>query len=118
MILTSRLYDQVSSRSRQRGIPYYRSGAVRILEGDANQVVATVHGTDTYEVTLERDDSSIIAACTCPYVEEHNRPCKHIWATLLSAEEKGYLQGDKGEPPTEIYVDLGDDGEFYEDEFD
>ena len=33
------------------------------------------------------------ASCTCPYVDEYGAVCKHIWATVLAAEARGFAAG-------------------------
>src|SRR5689334_549804 len=105
MPLTTRVRNQVSKTIRERGHEYYRSGAVRIENGDARYVDATVHGTDFYNVTLSRSGKSLTAWCTCPYCDENYEPCKHIWATLLAAEEKGYLKASSQDAPRYLRVD-------------
>ncbi|TWT44175.1 ATP-dependent helicase HepA [Phycisphaerae bacterium RAS1] len=56
----------------------------------------TVTGGDTYDVDIaivERtpDSLSLEADCTCPYVDEHAAPCKHIWAALLAIENQNLV---------------------------
>jgi superfamily II DNA or RNA helicase len=88
------LIPLVSKTTRQRGHDYYVSRRVTIISGDALHVDATVRGGQSYEVQLYRVGDAIEASCTCPYCESYLAPCKHIWATLLAAEDRGYLQGD------------------------
>ena len=71
----------------ERGISYYRQGAVRNLEEDSpEEWVATVLGTEDYtvEVTLE-DDKVMDYICDCPYEGDM---CKHVVATLLTIRER------------------------------
>jgi superfamily II DNA or RNA helicase len=58
---------------------------------------ATVVGTDIYYVDIDIHDKGVFVCCTCPYYMDEWEPCKHIWATLLTAESKGMLVGN-GEP--------------------
>src|SRR4051812_49405839 len=93
MTLTSRLSSQVPFEVQDRGRDYFRRGAVAILEGDNFFVDATVQGSRSYDVALERTKKAIKAWCSCPYCDDHLAPCKHIWATLLAAEAQGHLGG-------------------------
>jgi superfamily II DNA or RNA helicase len=90
---------------------------VRIEEGNAWRVAATVRGSLPYDVTLVRQGDEIEGSCSCPYAETAFEPCKHVWATLLAAEAKNYLQGNGRETvqflgmavPTEL-DDFEDEG--------
>jgi superfamily II DNA or RNA helicase len=116
MSLTSYLNRQVSADVQNRGRQYYRRGAVRNLDGNGEFVSATVQGTQPYDVFVERDGSTLIAACTCPYVTDYGGPCKHIWAAILAAKDRGFLSAGRGEPR---YLELAepepDDSSFQED---
>lgn len=96
MSLVSQVAYQVAGDVRSRGRPYYTSGAVSILAGDNRSVRAKVQGTELYHVSLKRTRKSLKVACSCPYYEDRLRPCKHIWATILAADAKGYLRGAGG----------------------
>ncbi|PJB62055.1 MAG: hypothetical protein CO095_19375, partial [Armatimonadetes bacterium CG_4_9_14_3_um_filter_58_7] len=89
MALTSQLSKYVSSRIRDRGMDYYRSGAVEIVNGDSEELLAVVLGSEAYEIDLFREDKTLYGACTCPYCKGELDICKHLWATLLAAEKKG-----------------------------
>ena len=54
---------------------------------------ATVRGSQSYKVKLFREGDAVEASCSCAYLEEYGTPCKHIWATVLTADIKGYLKG-------------------------
>jgi len=47
-----------------------------------------VQGSELYNVSLKWLDGKLKAGCDCPYFEEHGNLCKHIWATILEAEEQ------------------------------
>src|SRR5208282_1692275 len=36
--------------------------------------------------------AKLLASCTCPYFSPQGEPCKHLWATLLLADSRGFLQ--------------------------
>ena len=91
-----------------------------LVTRDAWYVDATVQGSRLYHVSLSREDDAIEAWCTCPHCEDDFEPCKHIWATVLAAEARGYLAGDGTRTPRHLtLVDPDDeddlqDGEWYE----
>src|SRR2546425_1144702 len=99
MVVSTALFSEVASDVRTRGREYYASGAIQILHGNAHTVQATVQGSAEYDVTLERDRRYVQAWCSCPYCRDNYDPCKHIWATLLAAEVRGYLGGSKNSKP-------------------
>ncbi len=114
MALTTQLEYYFLHKVRQRGHSYYKSGAVDIINGNEEEVQADVIGTDTYEVDLYREDDTIYASCSCPYFQGEQGLCKHIWATLLSAEENGYLLGkDRNDP---LYIEIDAERDYLEDE--
>src|SRR4051812_9751211 len=112
MALSSSVANQVAGDVRSRGREYYASGAVQFLDGNARRVRASVRGSQLYEVILERDKKYIEGWCSCPYCDDHYEPCKHIWATLLAAEARGYLGANNGKPPhyLEVNEELSPDG--------
>jgi hypothetical protein len=126
MALTTHLSGYVGSKVQSRGYSYYRSGAVQIINGNKEELQASVIGTDAYEVDVYREEDTVYVSCTCPYFEGERETCKHIWATLLAAEKQGYLKGKSDPVHLEIYVEdkdwdeNGDDdwneGEEWEDE--
>ena len=93
MALTAQLSRQVASDVQQRGRQYYASGVVEILDGDEWWVRALVQGNEQYHVSLTFEKKSLKIWCSCPYYEDRGTPCKHIWATILAAEARGYLTG-------------------------
>src|SRR4030067_1459932 len=104
MALTTPLSGYVESKVQPRGYSYHRSGAVQIVDGNEEELQAFVIGTETYEVDLYRDGDTLYVCCTCPYFEGERVACKHIWATLLSAEKQGYLKGTgHGDP---VYLEI------------
>lgn len=87
MITLSSFENYALPQIWERGISYYRQGAVRNLEEDSpEEWVATVLGTEDYtvEVTLE-DDKVMDYICDCPYEGDM---CKHVVATLLTIRER------------------------------
>ena len=90
--LTDELSDGVGQLTKQRGRSYFLAGAVRLMEADGSRVTATVQGSLLYEVEIFVAEAFLDASCTCPFYERDFETCKHIWATALAAEQKGYLK--------------------------
>jgi superfamily II DNA or RNA helicase len=91
MYLTSRFASSFKERVRSRGQSYFARRRVDIVTGDKQVVQAVVSGSEEYDVSLKIVGRDLLVGCTCPYYE--NALCKHIWATMLAAERKGYLTG-------------------------
>jgi superfamily II DNA or RNA helicase len=105
MSLKSRFASQFNPTIRDRGLAYFRSGAVTILEHSDSYVLARVKGTHDYLVQLTLTLHSLDVACTCPYFFD-GEDCKHIWATMLAADNKNYLsEVDQHGPLRLIYDD-------------
>ena len=93
MSITSQISSQVDSGVRNRGRQYFRDGAVEITFDSDLEVEALVTGTRQYEVAVCCANRAAVVHCTCPYFASNSDTCKHIWATLLQAEEDGLLAG-------------------------
>ena len=114
MRLSQVFASYVSSRSRARGESYFRSGAVQNLVSHGGRVEGTVVGSQAYSVVLVPSADMIAGSCSCPYFDDHLEICKHIWATILAAEDKGIPLVPPGRAPTAIgleplYPDDADD---------
>ncbi|MGH7886235.1 MAG: SWIM zinc finger family protein, partial [Candidatus Binatia bacterium] len=90
--LTEELSAEVSGLVQQRGRSYFRTGAVRLLQGNDRSVSARVQGSQAYRVEMAVAEGFVDYSCTCPFFETDYEACKHIWATALAAEERGYLK--------------------------
>lgn len=92
--LSQALKSEFETPLRQEGLHYFQRQLVSIKRADQWSLTAVVRGSNKYEVTLKRDADGVIAAtCTCPFITPR-RPCKHLYATVLAAEDKNFLQGD------------------------
>ncbi len=82
------------ARSYERGEEYFEAGCVDrlVIEGDA--LLATVMGTQPYQVELRPGEESLEHSCTCPIGRE-GAFCKHCVATGLALLEGG----GSGSPP-------------------
>ncbi len=106
-LLTSKISGQVGKSFQQRGRLYFLRGTVNILEGGPWSVEATVQGTHQYSVNISWAKKTLGVRCSCPYYEGSLDTCKHIWATLLAAEEQGYLEGLVNRPLRIAEMDPG-----------
>ena len=75
------LRHAAGDKSYGRGLEYL--DAVRNLEIGAEQITATVHGTDAYEVVLIPDGAGVTGECSCPHGQE-GFFCKHLVAVGLT----------------------------------
>ena len=80
-----------SASSRDRGEKYFMGKRVKIRVGSPTEVGAQVQGSELYNVSLKWSNGKLAVRCDCPFFEEHGNLCKHIWATILEAEEQGHL---------------------------
>ena len=108
MGLSARLASYFSARVRSRGAVYFSRGSVHLDEVSGNLVEATVWGTAEYYVTLCLQKRALFVGCDCPYSADYGA-CKHVWATLLAAEKKGFLSDLDSKIPLRLELD---DGEF------
>jgi superfamily II DNA or RNA helicase len=112
MGFSKRLARDVASGVRARGRQYFVSGAVHIVHGDERSVRATVEGTERYRVSLARKKKALQVCCSCPYYQDRVEPCKHVWATILAAEQKGHLRGPNEHGPQ--FIDEATDDRVWE----
>ena len=88
--LSSKLAHIFDAAIKVRGQTYHAQRKVRISSGSGNRVKATVRGSQFYEVEMKWENGDLSLFCDCPYFESDG-PCKHLWATVLTAEMKAYL---------------------------
>jgi hypothetical protein len=85
------LEDLAGGRSFSRGQGYVE--AVSNLRDLPNGVVATVQGTDPYQVRLYDANGELEGECSCPYGEDGNF-CKHSVAVGLRLLDRERATGD------------------------
>src|SRR5215813_1668329 len=113
MSLTSKFSRYFTSAIRSRGQDYFRNRLVKITQADHKHLEAKVHGSENYKVIFQVKGRELIVSCTCPYFYEDY--CKHIWATMLTAEAKGYLYEASREVNELVMADEDEDDDFYDD---
>ena len=116
--LSHALKSEFTTTIRQRGLNYFQRKLVQIKKADAWKVKAIVRGSSKYTVEFVRDIEGVIAAsCTCPYVSSSDDPCKHIYATILEADDKKYLQGNGDNSQVILDLQVEDEYDDYDDEY-
>jgi superfamily II DNA or RNA helicase len=115
--LTAKLSHQFAADVRQRGQAYHLRGRVRIRHGSQQAVDASVIGSRDYSVMLGLEGSVFRMRCNCAYFESSG-PCKHLWATVLAADERGLLTDAASRELKFLYVHHEPEFELdYSDEF-
>ncbi|MBY0507833.1 MAG: SWIM zinc finger family protein [Bryobacteraceae bacterium] len=66
---------------------------VRVLTANAQGMDAYMTFGTYYQMQAERNDRALQVHCSCPEYRGEE-PCKHVWALLCLARDRGYLQGD------------------------
>lgn len=78
-------HDEFTSLILGRGKKYFDEGRIRRIQRINNTYIATVEGTEDYEVEITIEDNQVKdMSCTCPYAYEDN--CKHMAATMFQLE--------------------------------
>ncbi|MEL7058490.1 MAG: SNF2-related protein [Acidobacteriota bacterium] len=112
MSLEQRCLDEVAPADRDRGRQYFAERRVKIDASDDHGLNATVRGAGrTYEVQIDWFDSEhsgvLTASCQCPGYRA-GRLCKHIWATLLTADQRGIAKRIPGQGPLQVFLESGE----------
>jgi superfamily II DNA or RNA helicase len=104
MSLKGRLSQEFAGKIRDRGFAYFRTNAVEILDHSDSHVQARVKGGEVYLVRLKLERASLNVACTCPYFQK-GEECKHVWATMLTADSRQYLKDAEQVTPLSFVLD-------------
>ena len=114
MSFIDRLSAGLSRKVRTRGREYHSASAVSIRRSGADFIEATVEGARTYSVFIVREQDGLHVSCSCPYFDDSFEVCKHIWATLLTADEGGLLRGWEV-APARMVLEESEEVEEFED---
>jgi superfamily II DNA or RNA helicase len=79
-----------SYNAQHRGQEY--TSRVRWIDGTADSVTSTVRGSTLYDVALRVDGDALTVFCSCPYFVDQRNICKHVWATAIVADQRGWLK--------------------------
>jgi hypothetical protein len=93
-MLARYLTGSVPNAVRAKGLRYHHQGAVVAISGGEWSVHAVVRGGRNYRVEIVRDHDTFRATCDCAYFTDRGEICKHIWAAIMEADERGLLAGD------------------------
>ena len=91
MLLAPTLKNHFSTIIRERGYQYFRQQRVRIRYGSSSEFGAEVRGSEPYQVMLQWTGSQLAVLCECLYFVDQAKPCKHLWAAVLAADEAKHL---------------------------
>ena len=91
--LSDLLASQFRGDIRFRGAAYVQYERVVITQVNPDRVSAIVRDGAEHQIELIRQDNQLQMLCTCPRGDQAQTACKHVWATILTVEEKGYLTG-------------------------
>lgn len=108
-VILADLMDEFPLTVRARASAYHRSGAVTIVAHSTEVVRAKVAGSRDYITALQYRHRALLLSCSCPYFFDRG-PCKHLWATVLTAEDQGILAA----LPTPARIRLDEVGELLE----
>ncbi len=97
MTLVQALTSDTTPTTRARGTGYFTQGAVVHFDPQDSMVYAVVHGSEDYVVRMELTDREIRCTCTCPFFNDNQELCKHLWAVALTCDARRVLQ-----PPDSI----------------
>ena len=75
---------------RHRGASYFAEGRVELYAPEPLRVRARVRGSEDYRVNIDLMGAVWELRCECPYAADVG-VCKHMWAVLLAADERGLL---------------------------
>lgn len=84
-IFDKSIYDnQFSPQIRARGERYFDQNKITNYESNNNNYNCIITGTNNYKTSLTLDQNNNITNmnCTCPYYQDKNNNCKHIYALL------------------------------------
>ena len=105
---------------RFRGAAYVQAERVEITHVTDDRLYGVVHDGDEFQTQLSREDTQMIPFCTCAKPGQLEIHCKHVWATILIAEDQGYVNGGvrAGHFPPFVAVDDDLDVDLDSDLFD
>ncbi|MEM1201954.1 MAG: SNF2-related protein [Acidobacteriota bacterium] len=112
--MEKRCSHEVAPAARDRGKQYAQQRRVKIDASDDYGLNATVRGAGrTYEVQIDWFDSEtsgiLTASCQCPsYLS--GRLCKHIWATLVTADQRGLGKRIPGSGDLQVFLESNEVG--------
>ncbi|WP_341357921.1 DEAD/DEAH box helicase [Rossellomorea sp. y25] len=99
--------ERCGTVSFKRGVGYYRSNKVKIVEFSSNYCGATVMGEEDFHVTVTGGaNGEIQAKCSCPKLASFDKDCQHIAAVLLAIQYKQRSGNSQERAVTEEFFTL------------
>ncbi|HUG93004.1 MAG TPA: DEAD/DEAH box helicase [Planctomycetaceae bacterium] len=93
MTLAELLEEKFRGDVRFRGDAYLRAERVAVTRVTADEFAAIVRDGDDYRTRLTRDDGKLRMFCTCEAEGRREPACRHLWATIRTVDEGGFLSG-------------------------
>ena len=94
---------------RFRGAAYVQGERVEITHVTDDRLYGVVHDGDEFQTQLSRDETQVVPFCTCAKAGQQEIHCKHVWATILIAEDQGYINGSVRAGHFPPFVAMDDD---------
>ncbi|MBC8114514.1 MAG: DEAD/DEAH box helicase, partial [Candidatus Saccharimonas sp.] len=96
MTLSELLESKFRGDIRFRGAAYIQAERVSVIRVTAEHLFAVVRDGVEFQTQLSRDEAAIRMTCNCVGTSANpsgNLYCKHLWATILSADAGSYVSG-------------------------
>ena len=90
MTLAELLQNRFRADLRHRGAAYIEAERVSLIRVTAENVFGVVVDGVEYQTQLRYQESDIALFCTCDQFAK-SKACKHLWATVLTADLEGYV---------------------------
>lgn len=90
MTLAEILQSRFRADLRHRGAAYIEAERVTIVRVTPENVFGVVVDGVEYQTQLRHNESEIAFFCTCDQFAK-SKACKHLWATVLTADSEGYI---------------------------
>ncbi|MEX2288191.1 MAG: SNF2-related protein [Planctomycetaceae bacterium] len=91
MTLAEFLESRFRGDIRFRGAAYLKAERVSVARVTADHLFAIVRDGVEYQTQLSREDDQLKMYCNCASGSQPEVACKHLWATILAADEQGYV---------------------------
>lgn len=90
MTLAELLQNRFRADLRHRGAAYIEAERVSLVRVTPENVFGVVVDGVEYQTQLRYQESDIALFCTCDQFAK-SKACKHLWATVLTADLEGYV---------------------------
>lgn len=90
MTLSELLQSRFRADLRHRGAAYIEAERVSLIRVTAENVFGVVVDGVEYQTQLRYQESDIALFCTCDQFAK-SKACKHLWATVLTADLEGHV---------------------------